>query len=131
MRNVLLQSWEIIEIYFRKIHAYFRPKAVGFSRTEEVRLRMKNALKVIASLPMLWATTAFATSACKADACIDAAAASSIAPYDVLGAKCSAINPRLSAQYSAVVAYLLRDEDVATLQKLRDSSIYARVRAEF
>jgi len=92
---------------------------------------MKNALKVLVSSPMLWATGAFATSPCKADACIDAAAASFIAPYDVFGAKCSAINPELGAQYSAIVAYLLRDEDTAILQKLRNSNVYARVRAEF
>jgi hypothetical protein len=92
---------------------------------------MKNALKVLVCLAMLWAPTAFGTSPCKGDACIDAASASFIAPYDVFEAKCSVINPRLRAQYAAVVAYLVRNEDAVILQKLRASNVYALVRSEF
>jgi hypothetical protein len=91
---------------------------------------MPNTLKVLACFPMLWATVAAATSPCKGDGCIDEASASFIAPYDFFEAKCSSMNPGMHAQYSAVVAYFLRDEDADFLNKLRASKPYARVRDE-
>lgn len=100
-------------------------------RNFQVRLRMKNALKILTWLPMLWVTTAYATSPCEGDACIDAASASFIAPYDVFEAKCSAMNPELHARYSAIVAYFIRNEDTVLLKKLRVSHVYAVVRTEF
>ena len=80
---------------------------------------------------MLWATAAFATSPCEGDACIDSASASFIAPFDVLEVKCSLINPEMRSQYTAIVAYFLRNEDAEFVGKLRASKVYALVRAEF
>lgn len=91
---------------------------------------MLKALKFLVCLSMLWATSALATSPCKGDACIDSASASFIVPFDVFEAKCSEINPGLRAEYSAVVAYFLRNEDTEFIRKLRASKPYAAVRAE-
>lgn len=95
------------------------------------KIKMKIALKIMTCLPMLWATSAYSTSPCEGDACVDAASASFIAPYDVFEAKCSAAKPELHARYSAIVAYFIRNEDTVLLKKLRESNVYAVVRSEF
>ncbi|UTY59236.1 hypothetical protein [Massilia sp. erpn] len=92
---------------------------------------MKIALKIVTYLTIALATAAYATSPCEGDACIDAASASFIAPYDVFEAKCSAVKPEMHTRYSAVVAYFIRNENIAFLKKLRESRAYAAVRGEF
>lgn len=82
-------------------------------------------------LPILYANSAYATSPCEGDACIDAASASFIAPYDVFEAKCSAVKPELHTRYSAIVAYFIRNEDTIFIKKLRESNAYGAVRSEF
>lgn len=92
---------------------------------------MLKALRVLACFPMLWAASALATSPCQGDGCIDSASASFIVPFDVFEKKCSEIDPGMRAQYSAIVAYFLRNEDAEFIRKLRASKPYSAVRAEF
>lgn len=92
---------------------------------------MLKALKVVVCLPMFWVASASATSPCEGDGCIDSASASFIVPFDVFEAKCSEINLGMRAQYSAVIAYFLRNEDAEFVRKLRASKPYAAIRTEF
>ena len=92
---------------------------------------MKITLKIVTCLSIVLTASAYATSPCEGDACIDAASASFIAPYDVFEVKCSAVKPEMHTRYSAVVAYFIHNEDAAFLRKLRESRAYAAVRGEF
>lgn len=92
---------------------------------------MLKSLKILACFPMLWAASASATSPCQGDGCIDSASASFIVPFDVFELKCSEIDPAMRSQYSAIVAYFLRNEDAEFIRKLRASKPYAVIRAEF
>ncbi|MCX7290955.1 hypothetical protein [Janthinobacterium sp.] len=92
---------------------------------------MKITLKIVTCLSIVLSASAYATSPCEGDACIDSASASFIAPHDVFEAKCSAVKPEMHTRYSAVVAYFIRNEDATFLRKLRESRAYAAVRGEF